>query len=76
MTTTSRKAEDLQKKGTREFDEAVAGKGPKMPARQTDPAEEAELNEALEESFPASDPPKVSSSSAGLGAPKGRKSAD
>jgi hypothetical protein len=73
---TSRKADDLQKQGTHEFDEAVAGKGPKMPPRETNPAVEAELNEALKESFPASDTPKVSSSSAGLGAPKGRQSVE
>jgi hypothetical protein len=76
MTTPTRKADDLQKQGTREFDEAVAGKGPKMPPREADCETNADLDEALEESFPASDPPKVSSSSAGLGAPKGRHSAD
>lgn len=74
--TTTRKPDDLQKQGTREFDEAVAGKGPKMPPREADSETNADLDEALEESFPASDPPKVSSSSAGLGAPKGRHSAD
>lgn len=76
MSIETKKAAALQEQGTHEFDEAVAGKGPKMPARHTDPAQEAELNEALEETFPASDPVKVASGKTGLGAPKGRKSVD
>lgn len=76
MTASRRKAEDLQKEGTREFDEAVAGKGPKLPPRRANREEDAELDEALEESFPASDPPKPASGKTGLGAPKGRRSVE
>ncbi|AVO44257.1 hypothetical protein [Phreatobacter cathodiphilus] len=70
------KADALQKEGTREFEEAIAGKGPKMPASSTTKAEEAELNKALEDTFPASDPVQPSAPDSSLGAPAGRKSVD
>lgn len=76
MTADPKKAASLQAQGTREFDEAVAGKGPKLPPRRANRPEDAELDAALEGSFPASDPPKPASGKTGLGAPRGRRSAD
>lgn len=76
MTADPKQATILQEQGTREFDEAVAGKGPKLPPRRANREADAELDEALEESFPASDPPKPASGKTGLGAPRGRRSAD
>lgn len=70
------KANELQEQGTREFEEAISGKGPKMPASSTTKAEEAELNKALEDTFPASDPVQPSSPESSVGAPSGRKSVD
>lgn len=72
----TKKAEALQEEGTREFEEAIAGKGPKMPRSSVNKAEEAALDEALEQSFPASDPAKPSIPESSLGAPKGRKSVE
>ncbi|WP_439573677.1 hypothetical protein [Phreatobacter sp.] len=76
MTADPRKAAALQEQGTREFDEAVAGKGPAMPPRSATAEEGASLDEALKQSFPASDPAKPAGSRTGLGAPSGRKSVD
>lgn len=70
------KAQKLQDQGTREFEEAISGKGPKMPKNAMNQADEDALNEALEESFPASDPAKPSAPKSSLGAPKGRISVD
>ncbi len=64
----------LQREGTRQFDEAIAGKGPKMPP-QSNAADEAMLDKALKDTFPASDPPAPASPKASPGAPKGRESA-
>lgn len=73
-------ADALQKEGTREFDEAISGEGPAMPPETPKTAEEKEeeqeLEEALEDTFPASDPVKLTTPKSGLGAPKGRQSAD
>ena len=76
MSSDMKKAESLQKQGTREFDEAVAGKGPAMPPKQADRQEDAELTEALEDTFPASDPVKAAAPKTALGAPKGRQSVE
>lgn len=68
----------LQREGTRQFDEAIAGKGPAMPKMSdaaTHRADEALLDKALKDSFPASDPPAPASPNASPGAPKGRESA-
>ncbi|WP_296571289.1 hypothetical protein [Phreatobacter sp.] len=70
------KAQELQDQGTREFEEAISGKGPTMPKNAMNRADEDALNEALEESFPASDPAKPSTPMSSVGAPKGRKSVD
>ena len=64
----------LQREGTRQFDEAIAGKGPAMP-KQTNTADEAMLDKALKDTFPASDPPAPASPKTSPGAPKGRESA-
>jgi len=61
--------------GAAEFDRAIAGKGPKMPRSSTSRAEEAALEKALEDTFPASDPVAPASPDTGAGAPKGRRSA-
>lgn len=76
MTADPKKAAALQEQGTREFDAAVAGKGPDMPPREAGREADARLDEALRETFPASDPPELSSNETGLGAPNGRRSAD
>ncbi|MBY0360616.1 MAG: hypothetical protein K2X45_01810 [Phreatobacter sp.] len=70
------KADALQAEGTREFEDAISGKGPKMPKNTMNKADEAALNEALEGSFPASDPAKPSTPTSSLGAPAGRESVD
>lgn len=72
----TRKPEDLQKQGTREFEQAISGKGPKMPKVGRDAEEDAELEQALKDSFPASDPAKPAVPESGLGAPRGRKSVE
>lgn len=80
-TTTTHPAKDpaaLQREGTRQFDEAIAGKGPAMPKSANATAHrenEALLDKALKDSFPASDPPAPASPNASPGAPKGRESA-
>lgn len=76
MPAQTKKSEDLQKQGTREFDEAVAGKGPAMPPADADRAEDKALDKALEDTFPASDPVKISTPKTGTGAPKGPRSAE
>lgn len=63
------KAEDLQVQGTREFIDAIAGPGPAMPKRQADPVEDADLDLALENTFPASDPIAATSAETISGAP-------
>jgi|EndMetStandDraft_7_1072992.scaffolds.fasta_scaffold891426_1 hypothetical protein len=62
----------LQNEGTREFDEAISGKGPVMPKKETTREEDADLNEALEGTFPASDPVSATSAETKPGAPKGK----
>lgn len=47
------KTQELQNQGTREFEEAISGKGPKMPKNAMYSADEDALNKALEGSFPA-----------------------
>lgn len=61
--------------GAAEFDEAIAGKGPKMPRSSLSKAEQAALEKALKDTFPASDPVAPAMPETGAGAPKGRKSA-
>lgn len=61
--------------GAAEFDEAIAGKGPKMPRSSLSKAEQAALDKALADTFPASDPVAPSMPETGAGAPKGRRSA-
>jgi hypothetical protein len=70
------KADALQAEGTREFEDAISGDGPKMPKTTMNKADEAALNDALEGSFPASDPAKPSTPTSSLGAPAGRESVD
>ncbi len=69
-------ADAMQKKGTREFDEAIAGKGPKMPKSSMTKAEQAELDKALKDTFPASDPVAPAAPKTSLGAPNGRESVE
>jgi hypothetical protein len=75
MTADPNKAAALQEEGSREFDAAVAGKGPALPAPAAVRESESDLDEGLRETFPASDPPELSSNETGLGAPDGRRSA-
>jgi hypothetical protein len=63
-------AEKLQVEGTREFDEAIAGSGPKMPVHEQDPEEDAELTRALKDTFPASDPLASTSPATKVGKPQ------
>lgn len=51
-----RKAAKHQAEGTREFERAVGGKQPPVPETSHDRETDAELNDALEDTFPASDP--------------------
>lgn len=67
----AKKAQDLQAEGTREFVAAIAGPGPVMPRKQADPAEDADLSLALENTFPASDPIAATSAETISGAPAG-----
>lgn len=69
----------MQEQGTREFEEAISGKGPKMPKSSMTKAEQvqqAELDKALKDSFPASDPVAPAVPKTSLGAPKGRESVE
>lgn len=61
--------------GAAEFDRAISGKGPRMPRSSMSAAEQAALDKALKDSFPASDPAAPTMPDTGAGAPKGRKSA-
>ena len=70
------KAREFQKEGTREFEEAIAGKGPAMPPDTPMTAEEKDLEKALEDTFPASDPLQATVPDSGVGAPKGRQSSE
>lgn len=76
MSANDPKAQEYQKEGTREFEEAIAGKGPEMPPDTPQSQQEEDLDKALEDTFPASDPVQVSSPDSRLGAPKGRQSAE
>ncbi len=69
-------ADAMQKQGTREFEEAISGKGPKMPKSSMTKAEHAELDQALKATFPASDPVAPAAPETSLGAPKGRESVE
>lgn len=69
----SRKGNDNP--GAAEFDRAIAGKGPRMPRSSMSPAEQAALDKALKDTFPASDPVAPATPDTGAGAPRGRKSA-
>lgn len=69
-------AKEFQQEGTREFEEAIAGKGPAMPPDTPKTPEEKELEKALEDTFPASDPIQVTSPDSRVGAPKGRQSSE
>ena len=72
-------ADAMQEQGTREFEDAISGKGPKMPKNSRTKAEQvqqAELDTALEATFPASDPVAPAVPKTSLGAPKGRESVE
>ncbi|MBN8942516.1 MAG: hypothetical protein J0H01_23640 [Rhizobiales bacterium] len=71
MDSEAKKAQELQAEGTREFERAIAGPGPVMPRKQADPAEDADLSLALENTFPASDPIAATSAETISGAPAG-----
>ena len=71
MDPVAKRAADLQAEGTREFVDAIAGPGPVMPRRQADPVEDADLDLALENTFPASDPIAATSAETISGAPQG-----
>lgn len=69
-------ADAMQEQGTREFEEAISGKGPKMPKSSMTKSEQAELDKALNDTFPASDPVAPAVPKTSLGAPKGRASVE
>ncbi|QCI67765.1 hypothetical protein [Phreatobacter stygius] len=74
-----RKADDMQAEGTREFEAAIAGAGPAMPAKQAGQTIDKglidkdlidkDLHKALEDTFPASDPVAATSAETKPGAP-------
>lgn len=68
-TASASRADKLQDEGTREFDDAVSGPGPKMPKSEVSAKDDAALTRALEQSFPASDPVSAVSAPTKVGKP-------